>query len=74
MARDIDILMHRDGLIKAEYLRLRKKRHPIHNTQLHTEETIWKMLRIKFFVSEKTAENIVYNRVNYKQNDHETNH
>ncbi len=58
-------ILKRNDLIKDMYQRLSSQR--IGNVRKFSEEAINSMIADKFFLSEKTIDNIICNRINYKQ-------
>lgn len=57
-------LLNRNNAIKKEYEELSDKKYK--NVRMYTEELKILKLAEKFFLSEKTVEDIVYNRIKYE--------
>ncbi len=60
----------RNNHIKEVYTNLSSKR--IGKARKYSEEAIIVMISAKFYLSEGTVENILYNRIKYKTQDNDT--
>jgi hypothetical protein len=57
-------LIARNAAIKAEYEALSRKKYK--NTRLYSEDAKFSMLADKFYLSERTIEDIVFDRIKYE--------
>lgn len=73
MSRDSKQIGQRDKDIKSYYLELTNKRYKgrVNSVPLYSEAAILEMVADKFYLSAKTIEKIVFNRVTYKYNHDE---